>query len=603
MNLKEQAAIVLIFGLVLAYYITTGPSKKESIPRDHLDSEYDFIIVGGGSAGSVIASRLSEDKDRKVLLLEAGCHWNENPSFHIPMRQFNLLNTEYDWGYYTVPQKVSCLGMKEKQSFWPRGRILGGTSILNAMQYTRGSKYDYNEWAANGCKGWSYKDVLPYFLKSEDMQIDELKSSKYHSTGGRLAVSGGRITPLSDLYMRAGEDLGWKVSDYNGADQEGFSRIQVTARNGVRSSTGVEFLGDTADRDNLHISLRSHVTKVNIEDKRATGVYFIRNGRKHFIKAKKEVIMSAGAIGSPHLLMLSGVGPKNHLTELGIEVNADLPVGHNLQDHLMIFMFTRINSSISITSNVQESLLSKIKYHLFGTGPLSICGTEGTAFLRINKSGQRKTYPDIQFMLASILFNKNVFNLDDEVAEEYLTSEPNEDGFTTLISTTHPKSVGNIKLRSTDPFDYPIIDPQYLTDKRDIDDFIAGVREWEKFMDTPTIKKLGVDIDQSKMSFCSNYEFRSDAYWECYVRHLAVTDFHPSCTCKMGAENDPTAVVDPELRVKGIKGLRVVDASIFPNLISGNLNAPVIMAAEKAADLIRGVNSVKNFRENLPNDV
>ena len=603
MGFIQQATIVLLIAFSVSYFTKSGPFRQTNILTDHLDDEYDYIVVGGGSAGSVVASRLSEDKDKKVLLLEAGGHWDENPMLHIPVKWLDLENTVHDWEYYTEPQNVSCLGLKGRRSFWPRGRVLGGSSMLNAVQYTRGSRYEFDQWAANGCTGWSYKDVLPYFLKSEDIQIDELKSSKYHSTGGPLAVSGGRVTPLSDAYMKAGEELGWQISDYNGADQEGFSRIQVTVRKGMRSSTGVEFLSNTADRDNLHIALRSHVSKIEITNKKATGVYVIRDGRKLFIKARKEVVLSAGAIGSPQVLMLSGVGPKAHLEELGIEVIADLPVGQNLQDHQMAFMFTRINQPYSLTKNLQESLISKLKYNFFGTGPLSIGGSDGSAFFYIDESNRGKTYADIQFMLFSAFIHGNYFKFTDEVAQEHLAPTPNDEGFNTVISPTHPKSRGTIKLRSTDPFDYPIIDPQYLTDKRDIQEFIAGIRKWEKFMETPAMEKLGVNTEQSKYSFCSQHKFRSDAYWECYVRHLAVTVYHHSCTCKMGAVNDPSSVVDPKLRVKGIKGLRVVDASIFPNVTSGNTNAPIIMAAEKVADLIRGIDSVKRFRDKLPSNM
>ena len=602
MGLMQQAVVVLIFALVLTFYTKTGPFKRQPILTERLDEEYDYIVVGGGSAGSVVASRLSEDKGNKVLLLEAGSYWDENPWLHVPIKWLDLENTEYDWEYYSEPQNVSCLGMKDKRSFWPRGRVLGGCSMINAAMYTRGSRYEFDDWAASGCTGWSYKDVLPYFLKSEDIQIDELKSSKYHSTGGPLAVSGTKVTPLSDLYLKAGEEMGWKVNDYNGADQEGISRVQGTVRKGVRSSTGVEYLGNTADRNNLHIVLRSHVSKVDIKKRRATGVYFIRDGRKYYVKAKKEVILSAGAIGSPQILMLSGIGPKKHLNELGIDVVADLPVGQNLKDHQMVFLFTRINSSYSITTSLQETLWSKLKYNVFGTGPRSIGGTEGTAFLYIDESRRGKHNAEIQWFLFSSFIQTNYYNFKDEVAKELLAPTAEEHGFNTAVVTTHPKSTGTIQLKSADPFDYPILDPQYLTDKRDINEFIAGIRMWENFMGTPTMKNLGVNIDQSKMSFCSQHEFRSDAYWECYTRHLAVTVYHHSCTCKMGAMNDPTAVVDPKLRVKEIKGLRVVDASIFPNVISGNTNAATIMVAEKAADLIRGIDSVRNWKDSLSED-
>ena len=605
MGVAGQAVYVLVAAMVLAYItkIRVLTPRSVTLLTDKLDSEYDYIVVGGGSAGSVIASRLSEDKERKVLLLEAGYHWTENPDLHVPARWLDLENTKLDWEYYTEPQNVSCLGMKERRSFWPRGYVLGGSSMINAQMYTRGSRYEFDEWASNGCTGWSYKDVLPYFMKSEDIQIEELKSSSYHSVGGPLAISGGRVTPLGDLYMKAGKDLGWDISDYNGADQEGFSRIQCTIRSGVRSSTGVEFLGKTGDRENLHISVRSHVTKVEFQNKRATGIYVIRDGRKYFIKANKEIILSAGAIGSPQILMLSGVGPKTHLEELGIKVIADLPVGQNLQDHQMAFMFTRINKPYSLTANLKDSLWSKVKYQLFGSGPLGAGGPDGTAFFYNDEAKREKTYADVQLIFFSGFGGTNYFNYRDDVAEEYLAKGPNEEGFNTNVIPTHLKSRGTLKLKSKDPFDHPVLDPQYLTDKRDIEDFIGGIRHWEKFIDTPTMKGLGASFDQSKLSFCSQHEFRSDAYWECYVRHLAVTVYHHCGTCKMGAVDDPSTVVDPELRVKGIKGLRVADASVFPNVTSGNTNAPAIMVGEKAADLVRCIDSVKHIREILPTDI
>ncbi len=231
----------------------------------------------------------------------------------------------------------SNLGLKENRSFWPRGRVLGGSHICNGMQYIRGSRYEFDEWVKNGCNGWSYKDVLPYFLKTEGMQIEEFRSSKYHNTDGPMHINGGRVTPLADLYMQAAQELGYNITDYNGADQEGFNRIQVTVRNGVRSSTALEMLVGTAERSKLHISIRSFVTKVEIKDSKATGVYVVRNGRKYFIKANKKVIISAGAINSPQLLMLSGIGPQEHLKTLNIPVLADLPVGQNLKDHQMLF--------------------------------------------------------------------------------------------------------------------------------------------------------------------------------------------------------------------------------------------------------------------------
>ena len=379
MGVANNATIILLLALAVAYYVGRVSFKKSSILTEQLDDEYDYIVVGAGSAGSVVASRLSEDEDKTVLLIEAGSHY-EDLLLHIPLVLLNLLHSVYDWEYYTEPQKVSCLGLKDNKGYIPRGKVLGGSSILNAMQYTRGSKYQYDEWERNGCTGWNYKDVLPYFLKSEDSQINDLKSSIYHSSGGPLAVSSCNITPLADLYMKAGKEAGYNITDYNGEDQEGFNYIQLNTRNGVRSSISLEYLGNTADRNNLHIAVNSMVTKIAIEDKQATGVFFIRNHKKHFIKARNEVILSAGAINSPQLLMLSGVGPKGHLENLGIEVNADLPVGKNLQDHQLVLMFTKINYPISVTADIVNTWWTKLQYLLFGTGPLGKTVFDGSGF-------------------------------------------------------------------------------------------------------------------------------------------------------------------------------------------------------------------------------
>jgi choline dehydrogenase len=425
----------------------------------------------------------------------------------------------------------------------------------------------------------------------------------YHHSGGPLAVSGGRVTELSDKYMKAGQELGFNITDYNGADQEGFNRIQVTVRNGVRDATGLAFLGRIGKRSNLDIVLETFVTKVNIKNKEADGVFYVRNGRKSYVRAKKEVILSAGAINSPQILMLSGVGPKEHLESMKIPVLVDLPVGNNMHDHQMVFLFSKITKPISLSDDLLNSFWTRLRYNLFGTGPLTIAGSDGSAFFYNDQSKRGKSYADVQAIIFSKFIDGNFFNIKDSIAKEYLAEHGNIEGFNFIVSVTHPKSRGTLRLKSSDPFDYPLLDPQYLTDKRDVEDFIGGIRLWERFMQTKTMKELGVDMNQMKLSFCSQHKFRSDDYWECIVRHLALTVYHHSCTCKMGADEDETAVVDSKLRVKGIKGLRVVDASVFPAVTSGNTNAPVIMVAEKAADMIRGIDSVKSIRQNLPNNI
>ena len=596
-----QTIVVLVLAIWIAFYSRLFSSRMPSVVTETLNATYDYIVVGGGSAGAVVASRLSEDPENTVLLLEAGGDYTENPAYHQPFGFFSLGKTKADWAYYTVPQNYSCQGMKENRSFWPRGKVLGGTSILNAMQYTRGSKHDYDEWEKLGCTGWGYKDVLPYFLKSEDMRMESLKDSKYHSTGGYLGISQGGITSLRDKYLQAGKEIGYAIIDYNGEIQEGFSDNQITVRDGIRSSTGLEFLGSAKDRGNLHAAVNSYVTKVEIDGNTAIGVDVIRNLRKYFIKANKEVIVSAGAVNSPQLLMLSGVGPKTHLEELGIPVKADLPVGENLQDHMIFFAMTRLNTTEGITKAKIESSWTKLQYQLFGTGILSSSGVEATAFFCTY--GDAKTpkdcAADIQFMNFGVFQYDDIFDLRDEISNEFINQNPDTPGFTVSMSLLHPKSVGTLKLQSSDPFDYPLIDPQYLKDDGDVEAYVRGIRIWEKYILSPTMQSLGANFDHMNLDFCSQHKFRTDEYWACVVRHVASTIYHPAGSCKMGSKADGTVVVDPELKVKGIENLRVADASIMPVIMSGNTNAPVIMIAEKAADMIRGKDTVRQFKNRI----
>ena len=590
---------IVVATLAVGQYYYTAHYHMPSVVTNTLLDSYDYIVVGAGSAGSVLASRLSEDAGVTVLLLEAGGDYVKNETYHVPLHFFDLQKTDADWEYYSVPQKFSHQGMVNHRSYWPRGKVLGGSSIFNSMQYTRGSRHDYDEWAALGCEGWGFKDVLPYFLKSEDMLMDDLKDSKYHNTGGYLGVSsGGGVTQLTDLFLKAGQEMGYKLVDYNGATQEGWSVNQLNTRNGVRSSTSLEFLGRVRGRKNLHVATDSFVTKIGIENNTATGVYFIRNGRKQFINAKKEVIVSGGSINSPQILMLSGIGPKKHLEKFNIKVEMDLPVGENLQDHMNLFMFSTLKDNIGITDEKVNSLWTRFQYQFLGSGMKSVSGVETTAFFCTYPKENDDCPADIQFMMFSNIMSDNYICIKDEIAKEYLAA-PNTPGFASVISLIDPKSIGRLRLSSADPFDYPVIDLQYFSDQRDVDTYVRGLRIWEKFLATPTMTKLGATAEKMKLSVCSEHKFQTDEYWRCFLRYMAYTVYHPAGTCKMGKSSDKTAVLDPQLRVKGIKGLRVVDASVMPVVISGNTNAPVIMIAEKAADMISGKSTVEHLRRKL----
>ncbi|OWF45557.1 uncharacterized protein LOC110456911 [Mizuhopecten yessoensis] len=567
----------------------------------NFNKSYDYIIVGGGAAGLVLANRLSEDADVTVLVLEAGNSESDKPVYDIPYNAPKAQMTEADWIYRTVPQKHAHFGMKDKVGIWPQGKGLGGSTLLNGLAYVRGSRHDYDAWAANGCEGWSYDEVLPYFLKTEDMRETDGFDEEYHSRGGPITISDTTKSEVAQVYLEAVEEIGFKVHDCNGNNgiQDGVCRMQAIVGGGQRCNAARGFLQPVLERNNLHVAIQSHVTKVRIENKQAVGVEFIQHGRKKSVAAKREVILSAGSVGSAQLLMLSGVGPKDHLTELGIPVVADLPVGSTLRDHMMFFTKADIKKPVSYTNAKVFTPLNWLKYYLFGTGLMtSNAALESQTFIRTDPDSKT---PDIQLTLVSTLEEHGDsyghFNYRDEINEALFQSihglDAVPEGFSIAVVLIQPKSKGSLRLASRDPFDYPILDPNYLADPEDVKTYIRGVRHVQKLLKTEALKKLGTTVRTIDIPGCREKIPDSDEQWECFVRHLATTIYHPASTCKMGPLSDPTAVVDPQLRVKGISGLRVADCSVMPNLTSGNTMAPTFMIAEKAADLIRGKVTVK----------
>ena len=511
----------MIFGiLALAYYLfivrplTTVASRK-------LNDSYDYIIIGGGTAGAVLAARLTEDADITVLLLEAGGDYTENPKYHIPSAFGPLQHSKADWEYYTEPQTKACRGMKDRRNFWASGRVLGGSSVLNIMVYGRGLAEDYNDWATQGCDGWGFEDVFPYFLKSEDILADNLKDSQYHGKGGPIAVSDNGVTELKDVFIKAAHDIGYSQRDYSEMKGEAVSTVQLTIRNGVRSSTGLEYLGRARLRDNLHVSINSLVTKLEFEGKRAKGVSVLIKNKKKQIFSHSETIISAGAINSPALLMQSGIGPSKQLNDLGIETKVNLPVGENLQNHFALFFNTRINQSLSFSHEQLSSLKASIEYSLFGTGYMSVPGVEAVLLACSQKSVSKDCRPDLQFLFFSTPFAFNFIGARDDVFRQLADKGQNDMGFFTVITVLRPKSKGRLTLKSRDPFDHPKIQPDFLAVEEDEDTLLSGIRIIEKLLETNTMRSIGASVDDMRLEICSAHQFRSDAYWRCIIRHVA----------------------------------------------------------------------------------
>ncbi|KAF7993308.1 hypothetical protein HCN44_006368 [Aphidius gifuensis] len=591
-------AIVPLIAISLTYF-QYNSADPESHPKDvhELFRMYDFIVIGSGSAGAVIASRLSEISNWTVLLVEAG--GDENEISDIPALAGYTQMSELDWKYQTSPPTTSayCLAMQGDRCNWPRGKVLGGSSVLNAMVYVRGNKNDYDNWEKLGNRGWAYKDVLPYFIKSEDNRNPYLANSPYHGTGGLLTVQESPWrTPLSIAFLQAGIQLGYKNQDINGDNQTGFMITQSTIRRGNRCSTAKAFLRPVKSRKNLHITMNSHVLKLLFnKDKRVTGIELLKNDKKIIIKVRREVILSAGAIGSPQLLMVSGIGPKEHLKEFDIPVLSNLRVGDNLQDHVGLGGLTYIiDEPLTFKKSRFQNFPTAIEYILNERGAMTSSGVEGIAFVNSRYNDKSIDWPDIQFHFTPSSINsdggqqiKKILGLRDSVYNTMYKPLHDAETYMLLPLLLRPLSTGWIRLKSKDPKIYPDINPNYFTHKKDMDILVDAINIAMELSNTTAFQRFGTRPLKILMPGCQKYLFNSYDYWECAIRHFTFTIYHPSGTCKMGPANDPTAVVDSRLRVYGVKGLRVADASIMPKIVSGNPNAPIIMIGEKASDMIK----------------
>ena len=516
--------------------------------------EYDFIIVGAGSAGCVLANRLSENPNNRVLLLEAG-RPDRHPFIHVPAGFAKLADSKaVNWCYETDPVP----GMHGRRMFWPRGKVLGGSSSINAMCYCRGHCKDYDDWTANGATGWSFDEILPFFLKSED---HEQGGSDYHGVGGPLSVRRLRHTnPLSAVFVEAGVEAGHpRTDDFNGPRQRGVDFYEVTQRNGRRCSTAVGYLRPAMKRSNLTVRTRAQATRVLLEGERATGVEYRRGGRLETAHGGR-IILSGGAINTPQLLMLSGIGPADHLAEHGLDVAHELPgVGNNLQDHLDVCTLVHCKEAISYDG--LNELAAGIRYLLRRDGPASSNIAEAGAFIASRHAADDR--PDIQLHFIPAF-------LDDH-GRNVLPGN----GMTIHACTLRPESRGWIRLRSTDPFDAPSIQPNYLAEDYDCRVMIECARLSREIFAQPAFARYAGE------EVFPGADRQSDEELLDFIRRKAETVYHPVGTCRMGS--DDAAVVDPALNVRGLGGLSVVDASVMPALVSGNTNAPTIMIAEKFA--------------------
>jgi choline dehydrogenase len=526
---------------------------------------FDYVIVGGGSAGCVVAARLAEDPGIRVLLLEAGPDASAVDEVHVPAAYSRLFRSQYDWNYVTLPQERA----EGRPVYWPRGKALGGSSAINAMIYIRGNPDDYDAWRSTyGCAGWGYKDLIPYFRRAEDNERGE---SAYHGKGGPLSVQDLRYkSEQPQLFVEAAIRRGAVANgDFNGPGQEGVGFYQVTQRDGVRCSAADAYLANKPQ--NLTIITNALATGLVIEGGRAAGVSYLRAGREETARAEAEVILAAGAIGTPQLLMLSGIGPANDLRQQGIYVIADMPaVGANLIDHPSVPVIW----STPGVKGLWESTRNRdfARWRMTHKGPLTSNIAEAGGFAR---SDPRLVAPDLQWHVLPVGFR------------EQGLADPARRAMTALVTLVDVASRGRVALASRDPRHRPLIDPGYLSDVRDLNALTIGVRTARDYgTAAPLSKIIGAELAPGD-GVHTDHELRD------FVRNTLVTTYHPAGTCAMGGDVGKSAsgfdsVVDPQLRVRGLKGLRIVDASVMPTLPRGNTNAPVIAIAERAADLIAG---------------
>jgi len=572
------------------------PDRSEDILSDP-SKEFDFVIVGSGSAGSVVARRLAEIENWKVLLIEAG----ENPSFlnEVPAAFPTQIASSDIYAHFVEPEKLACHGSKNKLCKWPSGKAIGGSSTINAMLYLYGNENDYNEWSRMGNEGWSWEEVLPYFKKSNNCDHKDKSRNKYCGRDGPLNVRHLNYSGEHsfDVFLDAARELGVPILDIINSDKFiGYGKTYKTIDSGRRMNVAKAYLSPIKNQKNLYVMKSTRADAVLFDGSRAVGVRVtLKDGRTIDVKASKEVILSAGSVGTSKLLLLSGVGPEQHLRKIGIPSVIDLPVGKNLQDHvcsLSMYMGFRNKSEIPLSPTYL--LDQAYQYLVYNQGLLATTnGVDFHGFINVHDSTSK--YPNIQFHHAhmprwqGLLIQNfmNIFNIRDEIIQEVVKMSTEMDVFIIVPTLLKPKSRGEIQLRSKDPADPIKIYANYYSEQEDLDTILKSIDFIKKMLNTKTMKEYGISLQYLDLPDCRYAQLDSEEYWRCIVRHMSSTIFHPVGTAKMGPRSDPTAVVDSQLRVHGLQGLRVIDASIMPIIISGNTNAPTIMIGEKGADFIK----------------
>lgn len=557
--------------------------------------EFDFIVVGAGSSGSVVANRLSEISEWNILLIEAG----EDPPLEsdVPGLFPFILNPQTSWEYDSIKSTGACEGSLDEKCYLPRGKSLGGSSAINFMLYTRGSTKDYDNWEKLGNTGWDFESLLPYFKKLENLQVEDLQND-FHNNNGYLSVEHfpetirKPVKLLQESLVRAALESGFPlVQDISINITRGIGKVLSTTKNGVRQNIAKAYLSPIRDRTNLYVLKKAHVTKILIDsEKKAYGVTVSKDNVNSDFFAKKEIILSAGAINSPQLLMLSGIGPRDHLKELRINTIQDLKVGFNLQDHVFFsgLLFSQfVNYHIP---NEQLQTTDDLYNYLTRRRELGSLGGMDSVLYE-DTSGVQNDYPNIQSYFLKLpakslqlmtLFN--VFHTKPEITD-LVMNIPGDYILLPGIALLRPKSKGRVYLNKNDPFEPPIFDFAYFSEKEDREILLKGIYTVKNLNNTAEFRKKNITVTELNIPECISQDETS--YWKCITKYMTTTMYHACGTCKMGPKSDSEAVVDPRLKVHGVKGLRVVDASIMPNIVSSNTNIPCVMIGEKASDLIK----------------